>query len=51
MDPDSLGEALSPTVWATDVVFFVAALLVCSKWRVLDGVCPRSDLDNIVVQV
>jgi hypothetical protein len=51
MDPDSLGEALSPTAWATDVVFSVVALLVCSKWRVLDGVCLRSDLDNVVMQV
>jgi hypothetical protein len=27
MDPNSLGEALSPNAWATDVVFSVATLL------------------------
>jgi hypothetical protein len=42
MDPNSLGEALSPHNWATDVVFSVTALL--SQWRVLDGVCPSSAL-------
>jgi len=28
MDPNSLGEALSPNAWVTDAVFSVAALLV-----------------------
>jgi hypothetical protein len=42
MDTNSLGEALSPHGWAADVVFSVAALL--PQWRVLDGVCPSSEL-------
>ena len=42
MDPNSLGEALSPHDWATNVVFSVTALL--SQWRMLDGVCPSNAL-------
>jgi len=42
MDPNNLGEALSPYDWAAAVVCSVAALL--PQWRVLDGVCPSSAL-------
>jgi hypothetical protein len=42
MDTNSLGEALSPHSWAVDVVFYVVALL--PQWRVLDRVCPSSEL-------
>jgi hypothetical protein len=42
MDPNSLGEDLSPHDWATDVVCSITALL--PQWRVLVGVCPRSAL-------